>query len=148
MKKRIKKLLSEYRQLKADFEATGNVTDDPVCLPEYPNTLVDCIGHRSGLSGSNLGEAEQEDEVSDAETEESTRRDDGTRKRSKEKVADIMADAVKSSIGELASVIRSKNEEKWSSEIQSTLQQLVDSNQQLTTSINKLIEHLVSKELN
>ena len=61
MKKKIEKLLSEYRQLKADFEATGNVIDDTVNLPEYWDTLVDCIGHRSGLSGSNLGEAEQED---------------------------------------------------------------------------------------
>ena len=85
-------------------------------------------------------------EVSDAETEESTRRDDDTRKKGKEKAADIMAEAVKSSIGEHASLIRSKNEEKGSSEIQSTLQQLADSNQQLTTSTNKLIEHLVNKD--
>ena len=37
----------------------------------------------------------------DAETEESTRRDDGTRKRGKEKAADIMADAVKSASASL-----------------------------------------------
>ena len=83
-KEKLGKLLAEYREIKTKIDAAGNATDDPIEVPDYRDTMVECIRQRAGLSGESLGDAEAEGSgVSEVETKGNTPVEEGPRKKGK-----------------------------------------------------------------